>query len=183
LATRGALCITNNANSIINKTQWILGQILKALKNKQLWDRKRNIWQMTRVREYRQLYRRLKELALAIGRTTPGPLGQREEITPIRFRNGLLQERNIYIINGRIAYITRYYKSQALFGEAKVIPRFLLWQIGQIWAIYLAYMQPFSETLDQNTNRLPRSDHLWHDKNGSWTREHLTKVLTQETAI
>jgi hypothetical protein len=44
-------------------------------------------------------------------------------------------------------------------------------------------VQPFSETLDQKTNGLPRSDHLWHDKNGSWTREHLTKVLTQETAI
>jgi hypothetical protein len=30
---------------------------------------------------------------------------------------------------------------------------------------------------------LPRSDHLWHDKNGSWSVYHLTKVLKAETAM
>jgi superfamily II DNA helicase RecQ len=183
LATRGASWVTNEANGMKDKREWMMDQMLKAPKDQQLWDRKKNTWRMTRVREYGQLQRRVKELMLAAGHMTPGPPGRGEEITPIRIRNGFLQERNIYVINGRVGYVTRYHKSQALFGEAKVIPRFLPWRVGQIWALYQAYVQPFSETLDQKTNGPPRSDHLWHDKNGSWTREHLTKVLTQETAI
>jgi len=31
--------------------------------------------------------------------------------------------------------------------------------------------------------RRPRSDYIWHDKNGSWTTEHLTKILVRETSI
>ena len=45
------------------------------------------------------------------------------------------------------------------------------------------YVQPWLEELDQQTNGLPRSDHLWHDKNGSWTTYHLTKAMREETAI
>jgi hypothetical protein len=41
-----------------------------------------------------------------------------------RFRDGFLQERNIYRVNGRVVYVTWYYKSQALFGEAKVISQY-----------------------------------------------------------
>lgn len=182
LAARGASWVTNEANGMKDKTQWMMDQMLKAPKDQQLWDRKANTWRMSRVRGYRQLQRRFKELALALGHKTPGPPARGEEITPIRFRNGFLQERNIYIINGRMCYVTRYHKSLALFGEAKVIPRFLPWRVGQLFAVYLAYVQPFSETLDQKTNGLPRSDHFWHDKNGSWTTVQLTKVLTQETA-
>lgn len=182
LAARGASWVTNEANGMKDKTQWMMDQMLKAPKDQQLWDRERKAWRMSRVRGYRQLQRRFKELGLVAGQTTPGPPARGEEITPIRFRNGFLQERNIYIINGRMCYVSRYYKSLALFGEAKVIPRFLPWRVGQLFAVYLAYVQPFSETLDQKTNGLPRSDHLWHDKNGSWTTVQLTKVLTQETA-
>jgi len=103
---------------------------------------------MTRVREYRQLQKRLKELMLVLGHQSSGPPARGEEITPIRFRNSLLQEQNIYIISGRMGYIMRYHKSQALFGKAKVIPRFLPWRVAQIWSIYLACVQLFSETLD-----------------------------------
>jgi hypothetical protein len=70
-----------------------------------------------------------------------------------------------------------------MFGEPKVIPRFIPWRLAQFFAVYLVYVQPRVEELDQQTNGLPRSDHLWHDKNGSWTTYHLTKALRDETAI
>lgn len=182
LAARSALQVTNEANGIKDKTQQIMDQMLKALKDQQLQDQKVNTWQMSRVWGYRQLQRRFKELALALGYKTLGLLARREEITPIRFQNGFLQERNIYIINRRMCYVTRYHKLLALFREAKVILRFLLQQVGQLFAVYLAYVQPFLETLNQKTNGLLRSDYLQHDKNGLWTTVQLTKVLTQETA-
>jgi len=182
-AKRGASWVTNEANGLTDKRRWMMDRMLKAPKSKQLRDQAKETWRMTKVREYAQLRKRFLELLLALFHMAPGPPARGEEIAPIRFRNGFLQERNIYVIDGRVAYVTRYHKSQALFGEAKVIPRFLPWRVGQLLAIYLAYVQPFSETLDQKTNGLPRSDHLWHDKNGSWSCEHLTKILTQETAI
>jgi hypothetical protein len=55
LATRGASWVTNEANGMKDKRQWMMDQMLKAPKDKQLWDRKKNTWRMTRVREYRQL--------------------------------------------------------------------------------------------------------------------------------
>lgn len=79
--------------------------------------------------------------------------------------------------------MTRYHKSQAMFGEPKVIPRFIPWRLTQVFVICMAWVKPFLEELNQQTNGLPRSDHFWHDKNGSWTTSHLTKILKQETAI
>lgn len=182
LAKRGASWVTNEANGMKEKRAWMINQMLKAPKHQQLWDRDKDTWRMTRVREYLQLQKRLDELQLLLAHLTVGPQARGEEVTPIRHRNGFLQERNLYAIHGRIGYVTRYHKSQALFGEAKVIPRFLPWRIAQIFAVNLACVQPFAETLEQKTNGRPRSDHLWHDKHGSWTTQHLTKIVTQETA-
>jgi superfamily II DNA helicase RecQ len=182
LAKRGASWVTNEANGMMEKRAWMINQMLKAPKHQQLWDRDKDTWRMTRVREYLQLQRRLDELQLLLAHLSVGPQARGEEVTPIRHRNGFLQERNLYAIHGRIGYVTRYHKSQALFGEAKVIPRFLPWRIGQIFAVNLACVQPFAETLEQKTNGRPRSDHLWHDKHGSWTTQHLTKIVTQETS-
>jgi hypothetical protein len=47
----------------------------------------------------------VKASMLALARITPGPPARGEEITLIRFRNGFLQECNIYVINGRIGYV------------------------------------------------------------------------------
>jgi hypothetical protein len=149
-------------------------------KRKQLRGRERKLWSMSKVREYAQLEERFKNLLLAAVHITAGQPARGEEITPIRFRNGFLQARNIYVVNGQVIFVTRYHKSQALFGKPKVIPRFLPWRVGQLMALYQVYVQPFKEDVDQLTNGLPRSDHLWHDKNGSWSTEHLTKVLTAE---
>lgn len=140
LATRGASWVTNDANGMKDTRQWMIDQMLKAPKDQQLWDRKKNTWRMTRVREYRQLQRRLDELKLALAHLSVGPQARGEELNPLRHRNGFLQERNQYVINGRVVCVTRYHKSQALFGEAKVIPRFLPWRVGQIFAVSQAYV-------------------------------------------
>ena len=74
-------------------------------------------------------------------------------------------------------FVTRYHKSQALFGRPKVIPRFLPWRVGQLVAVFLTHVKEFKEDLDQQTNGLPRSDHLFYNKHGLWSTENLTKVL------
>jgi hypothetical protein len=63
---------------------------------------------------------------LVLKQMTGGPLAQGEEVAALRFRNGILQACNFYIVNGRLIRVMQYYKSQAMFREPKVIPRFLL---------------------------------------------------------
>lgn len=159
-------------------------QMTAAKRSKRLVGQDRTQFSMSKVREYRQMVERLKKLMLVAMHMSGGPPGRGQEITtPLRFRNGVLQARNFYVVDGRLIFVTRYHKSQAMFGEPKVIPRFIPWRLAQVFLIFMVYVQPFMEELDQQTNGLPRSDHLWHDKNGSWTTYHLTKVLREETAI
>jgi superfamily II DNA or RNA helicase len=175
--------INNPANDLGGKEAWMFDRMTAAKRSKRLVGRDRTRFSMGKVREYRQMVQRLKRLMLVAMHMSGGPPGRGQEITPLRFRNGVLQARNFYVVDGRLIFVTRYHKSQAMFGEPKVIPRFIPWRLAQVFAVYLVYVQPWVEELDQQTNGLPRSDHLWHDKNGSWTTHHLTKALREETAI
>ena len=178
---RGESFVTRSMNQLGGKQGWMADRMMSAKKSKRLRVDKK--WRMTRVREYSQRVRDFLELLLVLIHMTAGQPARGEEITPIRHRNGFLQERNIFVIDEQVMFVTRYHKSQALFGRPKVIPRFLPWRVGQLVAVFLTYVQEFKEDLDQQTNGLPRSDHLFHDKHGSWSTENLTKVLQRETAI
>ena len=175
--------VTNPANDLGGKEGWMFNRMTTAPKSKRLMGRDRTQFSMSKVREYRQSAERMKKLMLVGKHTGSGPPGRGDEIAPLRFRNGILQARNFYIVDGRLVSVTRYHKSQAMFGEPKVIPCFIPWRLAQVIVVYLVYVQPFMEELDQQTNGPPRSDHLWHDKNGPWTTYHLTKALREETAI
>jgi hypothetical protein len=62
--------------------------------------------------------------------------------------------------------VTRYHKSPLQFDKPKVIPRFLPWSVGQLLAIYLAYVQPFQQYLTVKVNGSGRSDHIWANEYG-----------------
>ena len=173
--------VTREVNRLRDKVEWMAERMMRAKKSRRL--RVNQQWRMTKVREYGHRIRDFLELLMVLIHICSGQPARGEEITPIRHRNGLLQERNIFVIDGQVMFVTRYHKSQALFGRPKVIPRFMPWRIGQLVAIYLAYVQGFKEDLDQQTNGPRRSDHMFYDKHGSWSTEHLTKVLHRETAI
>jgi hypothetical protein len=72
---------------------------------------------------------------------------RRSKITTIQHRNRLLQDRNVFVVDSRIITVVRYYKSQSQFNKPKIVPRFLPPQLGQVMAVYLAYLQPFREYL------------------------------------
>ncbi|USP82166.1 hypothetical protein yc1106_09440 [Curvularia clavata] len=60
-------------------------------------------------------------------------------------RNGLLQDRNIFMVDSTIMTVVRYHKSQSQWDKLKVVPRFLPPRLGQVVVLYLAYLQPFRE--------------------------------------
>jgi hypothetical protein len=66
--------------------------------------------------------------------------------------------------------------------EPKVIPRFLPWRVGQLLAIYLAYVQPFQQYLTVKVKGSGRSDHIWANEYGPWGTDRLTKVIVRESS-
>jgi superfamily II DNA helicase RecQ len=138
-------------------------------------------WRGKRVGQYLRQVDRFLELLLFCVHVTSGQPGRGSEITTIRHRNGLLQDRNVFVVDGRIMTVVRYHKSQSQFDKPKIVPRFLPPQLGQVMAVYLAYLQPFREYLVVEVLGGGLSDYVWSDKHGAWNTDRLTRVIKRET--
>lgn len=78
-----------------------------------------------KVRQYLQQVARFRELLLGCVHIEQGQPGRGSEITTIRFRNGVVQDRNIFVVGGAVMTVVRYHKSQSQWDKLKVVPRFL----------------------------------------------------------
>lgn len=138
-------------------------------------------WQGRPVRKYLQAVDRFRELLLFCVHITGGQPGRGTEITAIRSKNGFLQDRNIFIIRGQVVVVTRYHKSASQLDKPKVIPRFLPWRVGQLMAVYLAYVQGMAQYLRSKTRGVGLSEHLWENDKGVWETDRLSRVLARQT--
>ena len=135
-------------------------------------------------RHLRHIERFLELLCLAVhiagGQPARGP-----ELLSVRWRNGVLQDRNLYVIDGQVALVTRYHKTQSQWDKPKVIVRFLPKAIGQLTAAYLLYVRPLRALLQSEVEK-PMSasvtDYLWADERGPWETDRLTRTMTLESA-
>ncbi len=177
---KGVSWVTNKTNELRGMEEWMFDRMVRSPENERLCER--SSWRMGRIQEYAKIRRRFLELLLTLVLIAGGPPAGGDEITGITHRNGIGEERGIYVIDGRLACATWCPQTTEVFGGTKAAIRFLPWRVGQLLAVYLVYVQPFSEELDYQTNKSPRSNYLWHDQNQRWARQHLTEVLTRETA-
>lgn len=138
-------------------------------------------WRLRAVRKYLRAVDRFRELLLFCIHLTGGQPGRGTEVTAIRFKNGFLQDRNVFVIRGQMVVVTRYHKSQSQFDKPKVIPRFLPWRVGQLLGIYLAYVVEMAQFLRIEIGGVGFSEHLWEGEGGVWETDRLTKVLKQHT--
>lgn len=140
-------------------------------------------WRVRRVRTYLRRVDRFLELLLLAAHITGGQPARGTEITGLRHRNGLLQDRNVFVMDGQVVLVTRYHKSQSQWDKPKVVPRFLPWRVGQLMALYLAYVQPLAELLRVQALRGSWSDYIWADESGPWETERLTRVMSRESEL
>jgi hypothetical protein len=84
------------------------------------------------------------------------------ELGSLKISNSRYSQRNIYVINGRMVFLTIYDKSQKRRGNTEYIMRVLPDKLGQILAQYLAYVHPFARVIDERT-----LEYLFIDKRGS----------------
>jgi hypothetical protein len=78
--------------------------------------------------------------------------------------------------------VTHYHKTQSQWDVPKAVPRFLLWQVGQLMCVYLTYAQLLMERLSVAIGYgCGWSEHIWADAKGAWEIPKLTSILKQRT--
>jgi Fe-S cluster assembly iron-binding protein IscA len=71
------------------------------------------------------------------------------ELLFVRHRNTATgQQRNVYMKNEMMIFVTRYHKGYSRSGEIKLIYRYLLFFVGQLLVRYLWLIQPFVKRLE-----------------------------------
>jgi superfamily II DNA helicase RecQ len=179
--TKRGISFANRPNNGFNDgIKWMLNQMSKQKNGGNM--RKDGNWNIRQIRRYIRKIDAFLELLLLLVHTTAGQPARGTEITSVRHQNGFLQDRNIFVIDGRVVFITRYHKSQSQFDAPKIIPRFLPWRVGQLVSVYLGYVQRFREHLMVQAQDGGWSDYLWANASGPWETERLTRIIARETA-
>jgi hypothetical protein len=177
---RGMSFVDTTGNHLLRRLKWILTRARSGEAGIQLQTRDGR-WRSKKVRQYLLQVDRFLETLLCCVHMTSGQPGRGSEITTIRHRNGLLQDRNIFIVDGAVMTVVRYHKSQSQWDKPKIVPRFLPPRLGQVMAVYLTYLQPFREYLTVQVLGGSLNDYVWSNEQGAWGTDQLTKVLKRET--
>jgi hypothetical protein len=106
---RGWSFVNRKENELDNGLEWMLTQVADS---RRLRLRDGN-WKLAEVRRYVRLIKRFLELLLFACHVTSGQPGRGTEVTTIRRVNGLLQDRNVFVVDGRVMIITCYHKLQS----------------------------------------------------------------------
>ncbi|KAL6163221.1 hypothetical protein ACJQWK_10812 [Exserohilum turcicum] len=107
---------------------------------------------------------RFLELLLGCVHIESGQPARGSEIVTMRHCNRLLQDRNIFIIDGTVMTVVWYHKSQSQWDKPKVVPRFL--------PPRFLVVSVLNGGLD---------DYVWSNEQGAWNTDRLTRVLKRET--
>ena len=179
-ARRGFSFTSRPENKLDKGQDWMLEQMMRVEHGRKL--RRDGAWSRFRVKQYLKRIEKFRELLLFLVHLTGGQPARGPEITSLRFKNGFLQDRNIFVRAGQMMTVTRYHKSQSQFDTPKVIPRFLPWKVGQLLAVYIAYIQPFREMLSVQVLEHGWTEYVWSDDKGPWETDRMTAVIKRETA-
>jgi hypothetical protein len=177
---RGVSFVQHRDNGLKDKLEWMLTRAQQTKQGRKLQS-SNSRWKVKQVKQYLRCVDRFLTLLLVCVHMTSGQPGRGSEITTMRHRNGLLQDRNIFVMDGQVMTVVRYHKSQSQWDKPKVVPRFLPPRLGQVMVIYLAYLQPFQEYLTVQVLGGSFSDYVWADEQGPWGTDRLTRTLKRET--
>ena len=143
---QGVSFVQHRDNSLKDKLEWMLTQAEQTEQGRrlQLSDRQ---WNVKQVKRYLRCVDCFLMLLMVCVHITSGQPGRGSEITTIQHCNGLLQDRNIFVIDRQVMTVVRYHKSQSQWDKLKVVLRFLPPRLRQVIVLYLAYLQLFREYL------------------------------------
>ncbi|KAG6042129.1 hypothetical protein E4U17_001584, partial [Claviceps sp. LM77 group G4] len=88
---------------------------------------------------------------------TGGQSARGTEILSLRFKNGCVRSRNVFLLDGYVMTVKFYHKTDAQWDSPKMIPRFLPWRSEYLWA----------------------SKSVSPDNPESWLRPKLTRIINK----
>ncbi|MCJ1387145.1 hypothetical protein MMC17_010274, partial [Xylographa soralifera] len=114
-----------------------------------------DIW-MGRIVEFR-------EKLLVLIHITGGQPARGPELLSIRHSNTVRGEyRNVFVEDGAVVTVTRYYKGYTLKEDVKIIYRYLPREVGELLVLYLWLVLPLQQRLELELgDQVTRSSHLW----------------------
>ena len=95
---RGVSYVSKSSNKLGNRLKWMLEQMQQSEIGRKMWAK--DVWHARRVRRYVRKVNVFLELLLFVVHTTGGQPARGTEITSCRHRNGFLQDRNIFVMDG-----------------------------------------------------------------------------------
>jgi superfamily II DNA helicase RecQ len=107
---------------------------------------------------------------------TGGQPARSPEIGSVKVRNSITSNRNIFVVNGRVAVVTTYDKSLKRRGKTEYVFRCFPDQISQIIVQYLVYVLPFSRVIEKT-----KGDFLFADKQRPWIKDQLSVAVAVAT--
>jgi len=134
-------------------------------------------WVDRQVRAYLTKERQFLHKMMVCMHVTGGQPARGPELGSIKVSNSVYSARNIYIINGRVCFLTMYDKARKRRGNTEYIIRCLPDAVGQTLAQYLVFVRPFARVLDRR-----ESEYLFGDTKGLWAGEELSRALSRETS-
>jgi len=126
-----------------------------------------------------------QETLLLLVYLTGGQPPRRKELTTLQWANSWSRMRNIFVVDGTVAVITEYNKSEVRSGRPKVVVRYLPRAVGRMVVAFVAEVVPFAEFLDVCCGRPLASAEtrslLWHRDGQAWPEDDLTQLVRTAT--
>ncbi|KAG6091014.1 hypothetical protein E4U31_007459 [Claviceps sp. LM219 group G6] len=178
---RGSSFLDNESNGLSRKHLNVtLAKLLESENGKKMWRNEK--WDTRLTREYLRQVDKFRKLLLFCVHVTGGQPARGTEILSLRFKNGCLRSRNVFLLDGYVMTVTFYNKTDAEWDSPKIIPRFLPWRVGQLLSSYLVYVEPLAKFLrDAIDDRSHGGEYIWADEAGPWDTSKLTSILKQRT--
>lgn len=101
---RGVSFVSKASNRLGDGLEWMLEQMRRSETGRKMWAK--DAWHARRVRRMSERSTHFLELLLFVVHTTGGQPARGTEITSCRHRNGFLQDRNIFVMDGQVVFVT-----------------------------------------------------------------------------
>ncbi|KAG6054774.1 hypothetical protein E4U32_006692 [Claviceps aff. humidiphila group G2b] len=141
-------------------------------------------WHTTLTADYLRRVDLFRKLLLFRVHVTGGQPARGTEVLSLRFKNGCVRPRNIFLLDGYVMTVTFYNKTDSQWDSPKIIPRFLPWRVGQLLSLYLVYIQPSAALMGDAIGLGSfQSEYVWAHKSGSadnpvpWPTRMLTDIV------
>jgi hypothetical protein len=121
---RNSNFVDNKRNGLASKWEdVIMDRILMSRNGKKM--HRDGKWHIRLAREYLRKVDKFRKLLLFCVYVTGGQLARGSEILSLRYKNGCVRDRNVFLLDGCVMTVTFYNKTEAEWDIPKVVPRFL----------------------------------------------------------